>query len=82
MGPVRTLVAVIRKKKDLIEVKHSGELFGFGQLDSTVLQDVCKLLETIFTKFVAVDYKEQHSDRIPIVKSLHKLNERARHYFQ
>ncbi|MDF0554166.1 helix-turn-helix domain-containing protein [Kamptonema sp. UHCC 0994] len=44
-------------KKDLIKVVHSGELLDFKQVDSTVLQDVCKRAEKAFERFIVGDSK-------------------------
>ncbi|NJL67262.1 MAG: transposase [Oscillatoriales cyanobacterium RU_3_3] len=44
-------------KKDLVKVFHSGELLDFKQVDSTVVQDVSKRVDTAFERFIVGDSK-------------------------
>lgn len=44
-------------KKDLVKVVYSGELLDFKQVDSTVLQDVCKRVDKAFERFIVGDSK-------------------------
>ena len=50
-------------KKDLVRVIHSGELLDFRQVDSTVLQDVCKRADLAFQRFIKGDASGKRSGR-------------------
>lgn len=42
-------------KKDLVIVKHSGEILDFSEVYSTVLQDVCKRVQLAFERYLKGD---------------------------
>ena len=50
-------------KEDLVRVKWSGELLDFTQLYSTVLQDVCKRVESAFKRFLQGDKDGKRSGK-------------------
>lgn len=50
-------------KKDFVRVAHSGELLDFRQVDSTVLQDVCKRVDLAFARFVKGDSTGKRSGK-------------------
>ncbi len=50
-------------KTDLIKVGHSGELLDFGQVYSTVMQDVCKRVEKAFNRLIQGDKNGKRSGK-------------------
>ncbi len=46
-----------------VKVSHSGELLNFGQVYSTVLQDVCKRVEKTFNRFIQGDKSGKRSGK-------------------
>ena len=50
-------------KKDLVKVFHSGELLDLKQVDSTLLQDVCKRVDKAFERFIVGDSQGKKSGR-------------------
>jgi putative transposase len=50
-------------KEDLVLVKWSGELLDFGQVYSTILQDVCKRVDKAFERFLKGDKDGKRSGK-------------------
>jgi putative transposase len=50
-------------KQDLITVVYSGELLDFTRVDSTILQDVCKRVDTAFERFIVGDINGKRSGK-------------------
>jgi putative transposase len=50
-------------KKDFVKVFHSGELLDFVQVDSTILQDVCKRVDKAFERFILGDSQGKKSGK-------------------
>ena len=50
-------------KKDLIKVKHSGELLDFTDVPSQTLQDVCKRVKKSFARYIIGDYNGKKSGK-------------------
>lgn len=59
------------KKKDLILVKHSGELLDFTNVPSQTLQDVCKKVEQTFERYIKGDCNGRRSGK-PRFKSRYR----------
>ncbi len=59
------------KKKDLILVKHSGELLDFSQLPSQTLQDVSKRVDLAFKRYLKGDCDRKRSGK-PRFKSRYR----------
>lgn len=59
------------KKKDLILVKHSGELLDFTSVPSQTLQDVCKKVEQTFERYIKGDCNGKRSGK-PRFKSRYR----------
>ncbi len=50
-------------KQDLIKVMHSGELLDFTRVDSTILQDICKRVDSCFERFMIGDSNGKRSGK-------------------
>ncbi|GJD23718.1 transposase [Rivularia sp. IAM M-261] len=50
-------------KQDLVRVMHSGELLDFKRVDSTVLQDICKRVDSAFQRYIVGDCNGKRSGK-------------------
>jgi putative transposase len=50
-------------KQDLVRVMHSGELLDFTRVDSTILQDICKRVDSCFKRFIVGDSNGKRSGK-------------------